>query len=221
MINNLKKLKADYLLIDLGSGSSFNTLDFFSISYKGLLVSSLEYTALINLLTFVKNLALRRIEVNLPNNSLLKGKLNESLNKPVSSGILTLNKVIHSLSEIDNSVADDLKNEWQKFRPRIIFNQGRHPDDLVVVEQLNETMKRNLSLKCDFFGHIFFDAKASESLRRRRALKEFAPKSWIVEDIELLTDRIIRIWDQPLKNSSTLLKNNTLKIFEERKRKLT
>ena len=86
----------------------------------------------------------------------------------------------------------------------------------MVIDQISETLERNLSLRCDYFGHLFFDPKASESLRRREPLKSFSPDSYIVADIDRLANRVIRLWSQPLRNSARLLKNNTVQVYEER-----
>ena len=77
LMNHLRKLDADYVLLDLGSGSAYNTLDFFAMSYNGLMVCTVEYTSLMNLLTFLKNLALRRIEMQLPRNTFLRKSFQE------------------------------------------------------------------------------------------------------------------------------------------------
>ena len=216
LMNHLRKLDADYVLLDLGSGSAYNTLDFFAMSYNGLMVCTVEYTSLMNLLTFLKNLALRRIEMQLPRNTFLRKSFQECLNQPLTSGVITLRKVLHTLAEIDKETAENINRDWLNFRPRVVFNQGRKPDDLVVIDQISETLERNLSLRCDYFGHLFFDPKASESLRRREPLKSFAPDSYIVADIDRLANRVIRLWSQPLRNSARLLKNNTVQVYEER-----
>ena len=172
--------------------------------------------ASLNLMTFLKNLALRRIEMQLPRNTFLRKSFQECLNQPLTSGVITLRKVLHTLAEIDKETAENINRDWLNFRPRIVFNQGRKPDDLVVIDQISETLERNLSLRCDYFGHLFFDPKASESLRRREPLKSFAPDSYIVADIDRLANRVIRLWSQPLRNSARLLKNNTVQVYEER-----
>ena len=132
LMNHLRKLDADYVLLDLGSGSAYNTLDFFAMSYNGLMVCTVEYTSLMNLLTFLKNLALRRIEMQLPRNTFLRKSFQECLNQPLTSGVITLRKVLHTLAEIDKETAENINRDWLNFRPRIVFNQGRKPDDLVL-----------------------------------------------------------------------------------------
>ena len=55
LLLNLSKLDTDYVLLDLGAGTSFTVLDFFSISTKGMLVTTLDYPSLMNMLQFLKN----------------------------------------------------------------------------------------------------------------------------------------------------------------------
>ena len=129
-------------------------------------------------------------------------------------GLISVEEMVQA--GIDKETAENINRDWLNFRPRIVFNQGRKPDDLVVIDQISETLERNLSLRCDYFGHLFFDPKASESLRRREPLKSFAPDSYIVADIDRLANRVIRLWSQPLRNSARLLKNNTVQVYEER-----
>ena len=45
LISRIIKLQAEYILLDLGAGTSFNTLDFFRLSRHGLVVTTPEYPA--------------------------------------------------------------------------------------------------------------------------------------------------------------------------------
>lgn len=45
LISRIRRLPADYILLDLGAGSSFNTLDFFSISEKGIVITATELSS--------------------------------------------------------------------------------------------------------------------------------------------------------------------------------
>ena len=71
LIYNLKQLKFEYLILDLGSGSTYNTLDFFSMTQLGMIISTTEHTSTMNMLTFLKLFAFRVIERSLPKNTFL------------------------------------------------------------------------------------------------------------------------------------------------------
>jgi hypothetical protein len=45
-----------------------------------------------------------------------------------------------------------------------------------------------------------------------------APNSDILEDINLLADRVTRLWEQPIRNSANLLQFNAKNLFEKRQK---
>jgi flagellar biosynthesis protein FlhG len=59
LIRRLRSLEADYLIMDLGAGSSFNTVDFFLISGQGIVVTDPTPTANLNAYLFLKNVIFR------------------------------------------------------------------------------------------------------------------------------------------------------------------
>ena len=75
LVQQIRALPAEYVILDLGAGSSFSTLDFFRIAHKGLLVTTPEITSLQNLMNFLKNLAFRVIEHALPQDRSVHHKL--------------------------------------------------------------------------------------------------------------------------------------------------
>ncbi len=62
LISAIKKLPFDYVLIDLGAGTNFNTLDFFLTSNKGVFVCTPEPTSIENAFRFIKAVYLRKIK---------------------------------------------------------------------------------------------------------------------------------------------------------------
>ena len=72
LMREIKKTEADYTLLDLGAGSGFNTLDFFETSKRGIVISTPDFPAIMNMMVFLKNFILRLIERNSRRNQLVK-----------------------------------------------------------------------------------------------------------------------------------------------------
>jgi ATPases involved in chromosome partitioning len=89
LIHNLKKLDCEFLILDLGSGSTYNTLDFFGMTQLGLIVTTTEHTSTMNMLTFLKLFAFRIIQRSLPGNIFIQDKLTELYNLSIKGNILT------------------------------------------------------------------------------------------------------------------------------------
>ncbi|MBC8257904.1 MAG: P-loop NTPase [SAR324 cluster bacterium] len=216
LIYNLKQLDCEYLILDLGSGSSYNTLDYFAMTQLGLILTTTEHTSIMNLLTFLKHFAFRVIEHSLPKNSFLEEKLRASYNRSVMEDVLTVRGLLDELATIDLNVAQIAENNWVRYRPRIVFNKCKEPDELDLINSLENTLIQNLMLRSDFFGCLFDDPTVMISLKQRKALYKVNSSSQISEDIHLLADRIIRLWKQPLRNSADLLVNNSQKLYHQR-----
>lgn len=61
-ISKLKDLDADYVILDLGAGTSFNTLDFFLTSDIGLITLVPEPTSIENVYRFIKSAFYRKLK---------------------------------------------------------------------------------------------------------------------------------------------------------------
>ena len=62
IIKAIQRLPYDYVLLDLGAGTNFNTLDFFLTSNEGLFVATPEPTSVENAFRFIKAANLRMIK---------------------------------------------------------------------------------------------------------------------------------------------------------------
>ena len=68
IIQNINKLNADYVVLDLGAGTSFNVLDFFNMADKKIVVLVPQPISIQNAYAFVRNAVYRKL-------SLLAGKV--------------------------------------------------------------------------------------------------------------------------------------------------
>lgn len=90
LLSHIKKLPAEYILLDLGAGSSFNTLDFFSISEKGIVITTPEPPAIMNMLVFLKNYLLRNISKSISRDQTLRNFLRELCKRPMEGQITSI-----------------------------------------------------------------------------------------------------------------------------------
>ena len=216
LVQNLRKLDCEFLILDLGSGSTYNTLDFYGMTRLGLLVTTPEHTSVMNMLTFLKLFAFRVIERTVPRNKSVEKKLKDLYSLSVREGLLTVRNLLNEISAIDEEYAEKAKQNWSLYRPRIVFNKCESPGDLELIKDLQNTLDENLMLHVDFFGCLYSDSAVPKTFYERKPLNELGPSSYILDDINLLADRIIRLWTQPIRNSSDLLIANANKVFKQR-----
>ena len=66
IIKNLNALDADYVIMDLGAGTTYNTLDFYLLTYNSILVTTPELTSILNAYSFLKSAVFRRTALHKP-----------------------------------------------------------------------------------------------------------------------------------------------------------
>ena len=216
LLNAIQKLKADYVVLDLGAGSSFNTLDFFGITHNGLLITTPQYTAIMNMLMFLKNFVFRLIERALPAKDQIRQVVKKIYEQPITAGHVTVRALFGKMAEVDAQVAERIQKMVQAYCPRIIFNIGYHPDELKIMDRIQSSIQKNLSLRMNPFGFIFEDPTVNRSIREEVPLLINYPQSPAAQDINQIADRIIRFWNTDIPNSGDLLKKNALQVYTSR-----
>jgi len=220
LISKILRIPASYVLLDLGAGCAFNTLDFFGITDKGIVVSTPEFPSVMSALVFLKNLLTRKIDRLLSRNPETTELMQELYVQPMQEPHMTISMFLEKLTRHSREAAQLVQEICRSYVPRMIFNLGEHPDELEFLPQVSQTAKDVLSLELEHFGFIFMDPAVRESIKQQAALIPFKRESLAARNIAQLAERIVRIWHDPLPNSAEFLINQTREAYKE-KLKLT
>jgi len=214
LISRLRLLPAEYVLLDLGSGSSFNTLDLFRLSTCGILVTVPERPAIMNMQVFLKHLCLRTIQRKFSKNREIRNLLDSLRKLPMSSGLMTIDVIRDRIAKVDIESAKAVDEICQQNRPHVIFNMGEHPDELKIAEKISQGMGQVLSIEADYLGFVFRDRTVIESIRNGTPRLPYQQKGQFSENMRRIASRIVRYWDVPVENSAELLLKSTRADFE-------
>jgi len=133
LMNEIRKLPADYIFLDLGAGASYNTLDFYGISQFGILVIKPEYTSLMNMLTFLKNYLFRSVFQALSDDEcrdLVLDILNEKL-----AGHLNSYVTAHR-----QEVIAAVENWWDKYRVTLRDIEGERKKAVMALSEFTREL---------------------------------------------------------------------------------
>src|SRR5512141_2278940 len=131
LLRHLETLDADYILLDLGAGTSFNILDFFLFADHGILVVLPEPTAIENAYRFIKSAFYRRFTRVVANQN-IKDLIDAAMDQKNTIGIRTPFDLIESVKSMEQEVGEVLEMEVLKFRPKLIVNQVRTKNDVQI-----------------------------------------------------------------------------------------
>jgi len=217
VIQNIQQISAEYILLDLGAGTTFNTLNFFGISHQGIIVTTFETPAVMNFFMFLKNFLFRIISSIVRHDRQIFKLVVESFRSINADEPLTVKSLLELINEKNPELAARAKKTVSYYHPRIIFNMGDHPDDLLMTNKVDRTLQQTLSLQVDYFGFIFYDNQIRQAIRNKEPLMQSIPKSPFTICIQDIARRIIKIWDKDINKSGERLYESTKKRYKQLK----
>ena len=191
VINHVRSLEVDVLLIDLGAGTSFNSLDFFLLSDVSILAVVPEPTSIENGYRFIKSALYRRLRT-LAKSEAVRELVDAALDPGNEVGIRTPLDLLGRVESIDREAADELRRGVAGFQPRFVVNEVRDVSDLAIGHQLVAACARHLGLRASYAGFVHHDDAVWQAVRRRRLFMADAPSSRPAEEVRQLTRALVK-----------------------------
>lgn len=168
LIEQIKNLDAEYIIVDLGAGSNNNTLDFFGISSEGIVVLAPEPAAIQNAYIFLKSFVYRRLQRLFYDQIEIFNIIGRSNDPNNERKIKTVSDLCGVIAERDRAAAERAIGELKGFRPRILLNMAASKEDVKVAEAFRNAAATFLSLDTEFIGIIFSRPAIKAAARKMR-----------------------------------------------------
>lgn len=192
LIRNLQSIKdADFLILDLGAGTSANTVDFFLISSRGIIITTPTLTATLNAYFFLKNAVFRILE-----SSFVKGGWAESEFRKLTSGAggglqkLYIPKLLDKMAKEDPESFRNFNKASEHFQPRFIFNMLEDPKDVEKGNKVRRSCREYLGVDLEHLGVIYRDDLQDVALASRLPILIYKPQSILSQAIYRIADKI-------------------------------
>lgn len=189
LLSKLPELDADYIIFDLGAGTSYNTLDFFIYADRGLLISLPEPTSIENTYRFIKSVYHRKLK--LAEEFLQIGPiLDQAINTKITSNTLPAD-LVHQVQQVNPVMAEKLKAEIDKLRPKLIINQVRTQADADIGHSMKIISKKYFGINLDYIGHLEYDSTVWQSVKKRKPLLMEYPNSALVMNFDKIVQKLL------------------------------
>jgi flagellar biosynthesis protein FlhG len=188
-LRHVGQMDVDYAILDLGAGTHTNVLDFFLVSDHGVLVLVPEPTAVENAYRFVKAAFWRRLR----NVASVYGY--DPLLRSVMEGGTFKSPVelVASLSERDADAGRNLARHLAQFRPRLVVNQARTPQDADVGGAVVAAWRKYFGLEMDLLGTISYEDDVWRAIRARRPLLVEKPDAPSARSFAAIADVLLAL----------------------------
>ncbi len=182
-IRKIHDLNFEYIILDLGAGTSFTNLDFFLSANMGILNVIPEPTSIENTYRFIKSTFYRRFK-KVARDPEVKEVVTMAMDEKNRLGIRTPHDLIDYIDTIDEKAGQMLKETIYAFSPKLIVNQVRSKDDITLGFSMRSSCLKYFGIKVDYVGSIEYDDHVWRATKKKRPLLLEYPSSAASRSIE-------------------------------------
>ena len=197
LIRHISELDVDFVILDLGSGSAFNTLDFFLSADEGILIVLPEPTSVENAYHFIKAAFYRKLKKASKHSGVAEA-IDKAMGEKIARGIQSPRTLINNVLKINPEAGQILQEEANGFRPNIIVNQTRKFDDRDLGQDIAHACRDYFGIGIRYIGHVEEDNSLREAVRLRKTVMDTFPSSPFARSIRAIVGNLlVNREDQP------------------------
>lgn len=192
LIRGLQQLDADFLVLDLGAGTSLDVLDFFLSADEAVLLTTAEPISVYNAYGLLRNAVFRRLIQLCRGYSLVAPVIQEAMDPRNGSQLRTVRDLYRRLfAEADPELMTRVSEEMMKFRPAVVVNQVKSERDANTGKVLQQVAERYLALEVRDFGAIPHDPQIQRFVARMAPLTSVSQHRGACEAVYAVASRFV------------------------------
>jgi flagellar biosynthesis protein FlhG len=192
LINHFSRIDADYVILDLGAGTSFNVLDFFLIAHTKIIVLTPEPTSIQNAYIFIRNAVYRRLSRLSSKNPSLQALIKTAMDPKNVLKIRTVKELLQFIEESGGKdVMEELKKEIEKIRPAIITNMTRDSKERNAGQIVQIVAEKYLTTQTTNLSSVSYDKQISAMISDMAPLINLDQSSNVFADIYEIVSKLI------------------------------
>lgn len=169
-MRHIQQLDADYILLDVGAGTAYNTLDLFGMANTGIIVTIPEKPAIESAYGFIKASIYRKLLTTFQKRVKLYDLIDQARNPRNEAGIRTVHDLIRVAKETDPEFEREIKSALKSIDLRIIINFVQNKHESLIGKKMVDLTKKYLSIDAEYVGSVPFSNKVRESLANQTTL---------------------------------------------------
>ena len=165
LLNSLADLEADIILLDLGAGTSYATLDFFLFASRKLIVLSPQSTAIQNAYGFLKSCLYRKLTQEYKNDPQCFELIQKGLS-PGDERISNIEELISAFNELGEGKKMELISHVNEINVGLVINMVREGKDIHLGRSFIDVSNKYLSINAEYMGFIEYSAMLEKSVNQ-------------------------------------------------------
>ena len=177
LVQQIKDLEADFVLLDLGAGTSFNTLDLFNHSPGKIAVLTGQVTSLQNVYGFVKSALFRKLSREFAGDVETTSLIYQMGSKEGGGNIQSIQDLVNLFESTGAERSARLTRVLNEFQMYLVVNMVKSDQDLKSVQIIKSVCADFLSVEPQMLGHLPYDPAVELAINQMSPQALFHKKS--------------------------------------------
>ena len=198
LISRIEKIDADFVILDLGSGTGLNVIDFFLIANAGIIVSTPQTPAILNAYNFLKNAVFRQLQRSLSSPKKVVNYLKDVVKDKTPGATPTISQILDKIEGISGKAGAEARAQVDGLLPHLVLNMGESPDDLEIGYSLRDLVGKNLAVSIGCLGFVYQDKAVAAALKGLKPVVVDREDSLVSREIDRIAQKILQSPQYPV-----------------------
>lgn len=192
LITNIRKLEADYILVDLGAGSGSNVTDFFAAFPFSIIVIDNLPTSIENAYGFIKNGIMRGLLQLFPGVK----EVQAHIHRAATTGPDSFATLQEMLDSAQRCFAEEhrIMREWLAGRKIfLVVTMVRGAEDVGVITKFQALIKKYLTVRAQYIGYVANIPEIRTSIREMKPIVAMSEGGQARECFDAITRNLVAL----------------------------
>jgi len=166
IMRHITQLEADYVVVDLGAGMSFNEIDFFNLAHTGIVVANPEPPAIQECYNFIKVSLLRKLRTLFSGNDFVLDVLNAQNGSAYTNETRLVSELVADVAASDADTGSQFQIIVDDFNPHLLLNDVYDDKEKMEGMAIKLAAHDLLGIDVEFMGMIPHSAKIRDAIQQ-------------------------------------------------------
>ena len=191
LLNQIEQLPAQYVLMDLGAGTSFDTLDFFNYSGGKIALFTSQPTSLHNAYGFIKSALYRKLSREFAGDDEFSHLLYQEGGDGGEKSILSIKDLLTYFEDANPEKRVRLTRVLRDFHLFLVLNMVQSNSDLKYAEIIGSMCQDFLSIQPEIMGYVPFDSGVEPAISQTIPFPLYQRKSKAMAGLDQIALRLV------------------------------
>jgi len=193
IIQGLRQLNAEYVILDLGAGTSYNVLDFFLIAQRQVVMLTPQPISIQNSYAFVRNAVYRKLSRITSQKPGMLSIIKSAMDPKNELNVRTIKELFQVIRNDGGAdAADFLKKELATIQPALVTNMVRNQKDRNAGSIIQLVSEKYLMINPMDLGGIVYDNQLNTLVSGMTPLTEIDQSSEAFAGMYDITSKLIQ-----------------------------